>query len=196
MTRPPTIRSYRQVTTFGFVVLVLIIAGGCERISGIFGDRAKVQVENKARNAIDAYSAASEQANSAHRKVIEAFAKANGSRNLADYKTAMREQVIPRMTFFVERLEMIQAGTPELLRIHAILIAAYKKAQADIAKFVEALQSPGDLDKFNEIRKRLQSEVQHYRTELDAYYGNFSRKLRGLSPQAVRQPSNTTKTGT
>lgn len=181
-------------TTVLAIAGMTLLTGGCDRISGIFGDRAQVQAENTARAAIDAYSIASEQANSSHRKVIEAFATANGSSNLADYKSAMREQVIPRMTVFVERLEVMQVGTADLQRIHAILVAAYMKARTDMVKFVDELQSPSDLDKFNKIRKRLQSEVQHYRIELDAYYSNFSRKLRGLPPEVVRQPAGATPT--
>ena len=175
---------------------IVVMVGGCDRVSAIFGDRAKAQAQKSADTAIDAYSKASEQANSAHRNVIEAFAKANSSRNLADYKKAMREQVIPRMTVFVERLELMTTGTPQLQRIHKILLAAYKKASVDMTAFVDTLQSPNDLGKFKKIRQDLQDNVEHYRVELHKYYTNHNRKLREgpMADETSSPPQSATAT--
>ena len=165
-------------------LLAALVLAGCDRITGVFADREKVEAANQARAAIDAYSQASERANAAHRNVIEAFAKANGAENLEDYKAAMREQVLPRMTVFVERLESMQTGTAELQRVHNILVTAYQTARVDMAKFVDELQSPSDLKRFNAIRQRLQGDVARYRAALNDYYTNFNRKLRGGQDKA------------
>lgn len=184
----------RSLVVLSLALGAVPLLGGCDKISGIFGERAEVVAQRKARDAIDAYSKASEQANVAHRKVIEAFAKANGAKNLAEYKATMREQVLPRMTVFVERLELMQTGTPELQKVHNILVNAYQSARVDMAKFVDELQSPRDLGRFNEIRAQLQAGVEKYRAALDAYYGRFSRKLRG-GEKPVDPPKSATSTG-
>lgn len=198
-TNPATTRNVsagllRCVIAFGILPAALAL-GGCDRVAGIFADRAEAKARKEARTAIDAYSTASQRANGAHAKVIEAFAKANTSRNLSEYKTAMRDQVLVRMSGFIELLEFMPAGTPELKRIHGILISAYKAAHADITKFVKELESPRDLGKFTTIREQLQAQVQDYRAQLDVYYGNFSRKLRGGEPKpAVSTPAMATAT--
>jgi len=152
------------------------LVAGCDKIKG---DNQQSEEILQARAAIDAYSKASERANDAHARVIAAFAAANKSTNLAEYRSAMRNQVLPRMNEFVGRLDAMQTGTPELKRVHSVLVAAYRNALTDIRAFVDTLQSPSDLERFREIRRKLQQEVRRYRTELDAYYVQFNRRLRG-----------------
>jgi len=160
----------------GAVLLALAPMGsGCDKIRG---DRAESSATRRAQTAINAYSKASERVNGLHGDIIGAFGRANTANNLPDYRDALRGEVVPAMERFVERLEKMPTGTPELQRIHLGLVAAYRKALEQIQTFIRDLRSPDDLPGFNPIRDRLQQQVALYNRDLDAYYRRFRRELR------------------
>lgn len=159
--------------------LAAVAVTGCDRLRG---DRAQNAAAQAARKAIDAYSKASERSNGAHQAVLQAFKTANAASSLGGYRQAMRDEVLPRMNEFVGRLDAMQAGTPELQKIHKILVEGYRAALTEIGGFVDKLEKPSDLSRFEDIRTRLQERVRLYRDELDRYYKQNQRLLRGGGP--------------
>jgi len=141
-------------------------------------DRARREAAAQVGQAIEAYSRASDAANNAHRDVIAAFAAANASGNLPDYKAALRTRVLPALDEFVARLAKMPADTPELKAIHARLIEAYRRARDDVAEFERTLSDPRGLAQFDAIRARLQGAVVAYRNALADYYKRHDRQLR------------------
>jgi hypothetical protein len=157
---------------------------GCQRLAD---DRNRSEAYRAAVAAIDQYSTASAAANDAHRAVLSAFAAANDSKNLPDYKRALRERVLPAMDAFVKRLQAMPTGTPELAAVHAKLTDGYRKARDAIAEFERGLASPSELQRFDTIRAGLQAAAQNYETALHAYYHRHGRQLAG-----ARAPTDTT----
>ncbi len=161
------------------VAVVLVCAAafgaGCSRVSA---DRAQNQVLAQAAKAIERYSTASEDANTAHKKVMEAFAKANAATTLAEYQERLRNDVIPALNTFVGVLRAMPTETPELKAIHARLVEAYNKASNRIRDFEQKLQDPRGLSEFDAIRKELQDAVAAYKNELNQYYAKNKRQLR------------------
>ncbi len=149
--------------------------GGCEKIRE---DRAQATDRRRAQTAINVYSKASERVNGLHGDIIRAFGQANQANNLPDYREALRGDVVPAMERFIERLEQMPTGSPELQRIHLGLVSAYREALEQIRVFIRDLRAPQDLPAFNAIRDRLQQGVAHYNRDLDGYYRRFRRELR------------------
>lgn len=191
--RPHRLRPAHDGARLCALAVVLAVAcGGCKRIAE---DRARSEATAKAVAAIEAYSVASVAANDAHRAVVVEFAAANRSTNLADYRRALRERVLPAMDGFVQRLRTMPAATADLAAVHARLITAYDKARRDIATFEAELKSPTDLPRFDRIRTELQDAVKAYQQGLRAYYASHDRQLasdRGgpdVAPAASRPTS-------
>ena len=175
-------RLWGLVGWLAFVLLLLPV--GCKRVAS---DRQLSAETRKAITAIQQYSAASDRANDAHRAVLTAFADANRSANLPEYKNALRNGVLPAMDTFITRLSAMPAGTPELAAIHAKLLLAYTTARTEVDSFEAGLQDAAGLARFDDIRKRLQAGVAAYSSELARYYARFDRKLRldGASSEAA-----------
>lgn len=172
------------------IVAALALLLGCDRVDE---DRDKVAARQKAQVAISAYSEASKAANGLHGEVIAAFQRANASASLADYREAMRREVQPAMDRFIERLQAMPVGTPELVRIHGGLITAYRDARNELSAYGDELQTAQDLARFAPIRERLQQRVAAYRSDLEAYYGSQERQLK-VEPAAVGGPEAATAT--
>ncbi len=148
---------------------------GCEKARK---ERAAREAHAKVATAIEQYSAASASANTAHKEVLDAFAAANASTNLPDYKAALRTRVLPAMDLFVHKLEAIPTTTPELKGVHGKLTEAYRRARDEIADFERGLSDAQGLHRFDEIRTGLQSAVADYRAQLADYYKRHDRQLR------------------
>lgn len=157
------------------LVLAMFVAPGCAKAKE---DRARSEAVAKAAAAIERYSQASDSANNAHRAVMKAFADANRSTNLSDYKSSLRNEVLPRMREFIGLLEAMPTDTAELKGIHGKLIEGYRRARDDIADFERGLEDPSGLAKFDVIRADLQQAVRAYKTALDSYYAMHKRQLR------------------
>lgn len=169
------------------LLLLLLAGGGCKKVEK---DRALSAAERQANNAIEAYSAASAEANAAHQAVLQSFESANRASDLSLYKAALREKVLPAMDAFVTRLKTMPTGTPELKRIHGQLLDAYMMAREEIAAFEHELNSVDGLQRFGEIRSRLQSGVRTYRESLAAYYSANKRQLKLDAPPAAANLSS------
>jgi hypothetical protein len=141
-------------------------------------DRTRLAELQAGAQAIENYSAATDRANAAHREVMGAFALANASTNLTDYKAALRTKVLPAMDAFIEKLAAMPAATAELKRIHGGLTEAYRRSRDAIAEFERTLQDPTGLAKFDAIRDQLQRDVRQYGEQLAKYYAAHSRQLR------------------
>ena len=123
--------------------------------------------------------------------MLNAVDKANHAGSLADYRTSLRQDVLPAMDAFIARLKTVPTGTPELGSIHGRLVAAYVTARGEIDAFEKELEGIDGLPKFAAIRDRLQAAVKTYRAELQAYYSRFHRQLQ-VEPAAVRPPAQVT----
>lgn len=164
----------------------------CQRLAE---DRTRSEAYRAAVAAIDRYSTASSAANDAHRAVLSAFAAANESKNLPDYRRALRERVLPAMEAFVQRLQAMPTGTPELAAVHAKLTTGYRKARDAIAEFERGLQSPAQLQRFDAIRAALQAAAVDYEAALQAYYQRHGRQLAGIgAPADAATPAATPAT--
>lgn len=178
--RRAAFNSPHRTATWRRVLALLLLctlwgAAGCKRVKA----ERKLSAETlQAIAAIQQYSAASEAANSAHRAVMTAFADANHSSNLPDYKQSLRTIVLPAMDAFITRLDAMPAGTPELAAVHRKLVLSYKTARTDIDAFESGLEDVAGLGGFDDIRQRLQAGVANYSKELERYYARFDRKLR------------------
>lgn len=175
-----------------WVMAVLMGTGvGCDRLRE---DRAAAEQRKQAQDAIAAYSEASKNANGLHHAIMEAFGRANASTNLQDYRTALRDEVLPAMERFQARLEAMPTGTPELKAVHVGLSAAYKQAIDEIRVFVRDLRAPDDLRAFSPIRDRLQQKVNQYNRDLEAYYRSCRRELRFQGGELASSPAAATPT--
>jgi hypothetical protein len=148
-----------------------------------------------AAEAIQRYSQASDAANLAHKAVMDAFDKANRSANLPDYKAALRTLVLPAMDAFLVKLRAMPTGTPELVKIHGLLVDAYTQARREIDDYEKGLQSADGLRQFTDIRTHLQQRVKAYREALAKYYGQYQRQLRLDAPDASALPGQSSPTG-
>ena len=164
----------------------LWLVTGCQKVEE---DRARsVQIE-QAKQAITAYSEASAKTNDLHGRVIASFAVANRSKNIPDYRDAMRSNVVPAMQKYIGHLETMPTETPDLERIHLGLVAAYRQALAEIELFVRDLLSHSDLDQFDRIRDGLQARIVIYDNELHQYYQQYGHELRYAAKKAPPQPA-------
>ena len=164
-----------RIALVWLLLCALCGAGGCKRVK----DERKLSAATlQAIAAIQQYSAASDAANSAHRAVMTAFADANRSSNLPDYKQSLRTVVLPAMDAFIARLDAMPAGTPGLAAVHRKLVLSYKTARTDIDAFESGLEDVAGLGGFDDIRQRLQAGVANYSKELERYYARFDRRLR------------------
>lgn len=159
------------------LLLLATAAGtlGCEKARL---ERAHREEMAKIGLAIEQYSTASDAANGAHKDVIAAFAAANASANLPEYKAALRTKVLPAMDEFIARLAKMPTGNPDLKKIHDRLTEAYRRARDEIADFEKGLQDAKGLSRFDDIRAGLQRAVTTYRDQLAAYYQSHERQLR------------------
>lgn len=155
--------------------LALGVAPGCAKARE---DRSRLAELQAGAQAIESYSAATDRANAAHREVMAAFAQANASTNLTDYKAALRTRVLPAMDAFIAKLAAMPTGTKELARIHGGLTEAYRRSRDAIGEFERTLQDPAGLTKFDAIRDQLQRDVRLYSDQLGKYYAAHSRQLR------------------
>lgn len=151
---------------------------GLQACSKAREDRTRLAELQAGAQAIESYSAATDRANAAHREVMAAFALANASTNLTDYKAALRTKVLPAMDAFIEKLAAMPAATAELKRIHGGLTEGYRRSRDAIAEFERSLQDPAGLAKFDAIRDQLQRDVREYGEQLAKYYAAHSRQLR------------------
>jgi len=165
----------------GLLGLTLTLLGGCKHVQA---ERALSAETRKAIAAIQQYSAASARTNEAHGAVLTAFAEANRSSNLSDYKNGLRNGVLPAMDTFIARLQAMPTDTTELAKIHGKLLLAYTDARGEVDSFEAGLQDASGLARFDDTRKRLQSRIAAYDTELASYYAKFDRKLRLESASA------------
>ena len=172
-------------------VCVCAAAQGCKKVAA---DAQLSAAEKAANQAIEAYSAASAEANSAHQAVLQSFEVANHAQDLTQYKTLLRDNVLPAMDAFIARLEKMPTGTPELKTVHAQLVDAYKTARTELAAFEAELTGTDGLARFGEIRSRLQSGVRTYREALAAYYTKNKRQLKLDGPNAAGAPAGVTPT--
>ncbi|MBM4342289.1 MAG: hypothetical protein FJ100_02805 [Deltaproteobacteria bacterium] len=170
-------------------MIVLPVLAGCEKARQ---ERAARQAQAAVASAIEQYSTASAGANAAHREVLDAFAAANASTNLPDYKAALRTRVLPAMDVFVHKLEAIPTATAELKAVHGRLTEAYRRARDEIAEFERGLGDAQGLRRFDEIRTALQRAVADYRIQLADYYTRHDRQLR---LDAARMAESATPTG-
>lgn len=161
---------------------------GCEKARQ---ERAAREAHAKVATAIEQYSTASASANAAHKEVLDAFAAANASTNLPDYKSALRTRVLPAMDVFIHKLSAIPTATPELQAVHGKLTEAYRRARDEIADFERGLADAQGLRRFDEIRIGLQRAVADYRTQLADYYKRHDRQLR-LDGARLAEPATAT----
>jgi type II secretory pathway pseudopilin PulG len=189
--RKRRVRSNRLLV-WVLVGLIAAMAGtGCKKAK----EERKASAEAEAaQSAIAAYSKASDEANAAHRAVLDAFAAANRSASLSAYKTALRSDVLPKLDAFIAKLEAMPTATPELAAIHKPLLAAYKKARADLDAFEAKLTDPTALGQFDTIRQALQTAVKTYHEQLAAYYQKNARQLRLAKEEAAAQAEGVTPT--
>ena len=195
MAHPSPFRLRVLITVSALVALSL--AGGCKKIQT---DRELTAAEKQANAAIEGYSAASAAANAAHQAVLQSFEQANHASDLTLYKQALREKVLPAMGAFVERLQKMPTGTPELKRIHGELLESYQQARGEIEAFERDLQGVDGLARFGDIRSRLQTGVRNYREALAAYYAANKRQLKldaraeTAAPAAVTEATSASAT--
>lgn len=173
--RPDLLRFTRAAPLAVALVAALAGSQGCSKARE---DRTRLAELQAGAQAIENYSAATDRANAAHREVMGAFALANASTNLTDYKAALRTKVLPAMDAFIEKLAAMPAATAELKRIHGGLTEAYRRSRDAIAEFERTLQDPAGLAKFDAIRDQLQRDVRQYGDQLAKYYAAHSRQLR------------------
>lgn len=177
--QPPMHPDLLRLTRIAPLTLVMAAAlaasPGCGKARE---DRTRLAELQAGAQAIENYSAATDRANAAHREVMGAFALANASTNLTDYKAALRTKVLPAMDAFIEKLAAMPAATAELKRIHGGLTEAYRRSRDAIAEFERTLQDPAGLAKFDVIRDQLQRDVRQYGEQLAKYYAVHSRQLR------------------
>lgn len=172
-------------------LMALLVAGagtGCEKARQ---ERAEREVKTQIATAIERYSSASDSANVTHKEVIDAFAAANASTSVPDYKAALRTKVLPAMDDFVNKLAAIPTETAELKAIHGQLTEAYRRARDEIAEFEQALATAAELGKFDTIRATLQRAVADYRTKLTQYYRLHDRQLRVDAVRPAEAPTLT-----
>lgn len=172
-------------------LLALVAVGaatGCEKARQ---ERAERELKTQIATAIERYSSASDSANVTHKEVIDAFAAANASTSVPEYKAALRTKVLPAMDDFVNKLAAIPTETAELKTIHGQLTEAYRRARDEIAEFEQALATAAELGKFDAIRATLQRAVAGYRTKLTQYYRLHDRQLRvdAVRPAEAPTPS-------
>lgn len=171
-------------------LLLLAMLPACQKLRQ---ERQESVQARTAGDAIQKYSQASDAANLAHKAVMDAFDKANRSSNLPDYKSALRTLVLPAMDTFLTQLRAMPTGTPELKRIHALLVDAYAQARREIDDYEAGLQSAEGLGRFTDIRTQLQQRVKAYREALAKYYAQYQRQLRlDAGPDATSLSSSAT----
>lgn len=186
----------------GRSALGLLIALGCVTATAApLAGCKKAKEERKlsaqaeaAQQAIAAYSKASDDANAAHKAVLQAFAAANRSGSLSAYKTALRSDVLPKLDVFLAQLKAMPTGTPELAAIHKPLVEAYQKARVDLDAFEAGLSDPSKLGQFDTIRSTLQTAVQRYHLDLAKYYEANARQLRLAREEAAEAAGAATPT--
>lgn len=172
-----------HVVITGVALVGLLASAGCKKVAA---DRQLTAAEKQANTAIEKYSAASAEANSAHQAVLKSFEEANHAGDLSQYKQALRDKVLPAMDAFVARLKSMPTDTPELKRIHGELLDAYQTARTEIEAFERELAGVDGLARFGEIRSRLQTGVRTYRESLAAYYAANKRQLKvDAKPEAA-----------
>ncbi len=173
-------------------LLLAVATAGCQKARQ---DRTELEGLRQGAVAIEQYSAATDRANASHRDVLAAFAAANGSGNLTDYKAALRTKVLPAMDAFIEKLAAMPTGTPELKKIHGGLTEAYRRCRDALADFERQLQDPAGLPRFDAIRGELQQAVRQYSDQLGKYYSAHRRQLRLEAGKESSLGADATATG-
>lgn len=172
---PGIFRQISGLALVGAVALAALATTGCEKARQ---DRGQLELLQQGAAAIEQYSAATDRANASHREVLAAFAAANASSNLTDYKAALRTKVLPAMDAFIEKLAAMPTRTPELKKIHGGLTEAYRRCRDAVTEFESELKDPSGLPRFDAIRGELQQAVRQYSDELGKYYAAHRRQLR------------------
>jgi hypothetical protein len=147
--------------------------------------RAAAVADRQAAEAIARYGEGAAQANAAHRQVLLAFAAANASTSLSDYRASLRDRALPALDGYLQALGRVPTATAELQAIHGNLLQAYRTARSDLATFEQGLQDPSGLPRFDAIRTTLQAAVRSYEAALAAYYGRHGRRLQLASTPPV-----------
>lgn len=184
-------RALGALVALGCLMAVSSPLAGCKKAKE---ERKLSEAAEAAQLAIAAYSKASDDTNAAHKAVLQAFAAANRSGSLSAYKTALRNDVLPKLDVFVAQLKAMPTGTPELAAIHKPLVEAYQKARADLDAFEAGLTDPTKLGQFDTIRSTLQTAVQRYHLDLAKYYEANARQLRLAREEAVEAAGAATPT--
>lgn len=165
----------------GCAVLLVVAAMACERRGG---DEEREAERKRAREAIRAYSAKVPEADRYRADFEAAWRKANQLEDVAAYREAVREEVIPKLKSYRAALRTMPTGTSELERIHGIVVEAYDRALKAFRTFADGL-APGNVDARYETLRKTMEEVaaaeQRYREGLEAYYAKSQVLLVGGS---------------
>ena len=194
--RCATWRWLAKFTLWCAVAVAGLASVGCGKAKQ---ERAAMEALREGAVAIEQYSAATDRANSSHREVLAAFAAANASSNLTDYKAALRTKVLPAMDTFIAKLAAMPTGTSELKRVHGGLTEAYRRCRDAVAEFERELKDPAGLPRFDAIRTELQQAVRLYSDQLSKYYAAHRRQLRieaGKDAQLAAQATATAAAAT
>lgn len=148
----------------------LLASTGCDRIRAALEERQELTDQQRA---IQAYSDATPKVNLAQQRFVQAWELAVKNEQVAPLEEAIEKQVVPALDAYVKALREMPAGTPDLKRIHGLLLSAYETLQTDVAAFIEALSEENRKEPVDALVERLEALTRAedaYRKELKAYY--------------------------
>lgn len=149
---------------------LLVPLSGCERIRGALEDRRELTAEQQA---IQAYSDATDKVNVQQQRFVQAWERAVKNEEVTPLKTAVEKEVIPALTDYLGALRKMPTATPELERIHSVIVAAYEATLQDLQTFVTTLSEENRKEPVDLLIARLSAlskAEEEYRKDLKAYY--------------------------
>lgn len=156
---------------FALLLAALLLATtGCDRIRAALEERQELTDEQRA---IQAYSDATPKVNLAQQRFVQSWELAVKNEQVAPLKAAIEKDVVPALDDYLKVLRSMPTGTPELERVHGIIIAAYVTMQSDVAAFRDSLSEENRKEPVDTLVERLGALTRaedSYRKELKAYY--------------------------
>ncbi|GMV43890.1 MAG: hypothetical protein AMXMBFR64_56060 [Myxococcales bacterium] len=149
---------------------LLLASSGCERIRAALEERQELTAEQRA---IQAYSDATPAVNQAQGRFVQVWELAVKNEQVEPLRAAIEKDVDPALDAYVEALRGMPATTPDLARIHGLLVSAYSKLQADVKVFREALSEENRKEPVDALIAQLDELTKAedtYRRELKSYY--------------------------
>lgn len=149
---------------------LLLAMSGCDRIRAALEERQELTAEQRA---IQAYSDATPHVNQAQQRFVQAWEQAVKNEKVEPLREAIEKTVDPALEEYLAALREMPTSTPDLQRIHGLIVSAYGKLQVDVKTFREALNEENRKEPVDALIAQLDDLTKAedaYRRELKGYY--------------------------